>query len=161
MLEVLSNCEPEILQVGPEQCHGVDADYQTISILSDLYDRELVGIITWAKQIPGADKLFSTKIFIPYSNHHICKRRNAFNLYFTLHSWRCKLLTLLSVDRLHGSIPQRPNEAAAEYVGRDFDPDARIPLAAANLQQRRQQRQTQVCLRLLARRETGARQRRN
>jgi len=53
MLEVLSNCEPEILQVGPEQCHGIDADYQTISILSDLYDRELVGIITWAKQIPG------------------------------------------------------------------------------------------------------------
>jgi hypothetical protein len=61
MLEVLSNCEPEILQVGPEQCHGVDADYQTISILSDLYDRELVGIITWAKQIPGADQTFSPK----------------------------------------------------------------------------------------------------
>lgn len=61
MLEVLNNCEPEILQVGPEQCHGVDADYQTISILSDLYDRELVGIITWAKQIPGAEQTFSPK----------------------------------------------------------------------------------------------------
>lgn len=59
MLEVLSNCEPEILQVGPDQCHGVDADYQTISILSDLYDRELVGIITWAKQIPGDKQTFS------------------------------------------------------------------------------------------------------
>lgn len=67
MLEVLSNCEPEILQVGPEQCHGVDADYQTISILSDLYDRELVGIITWAKQIPGDKQTFSAK-YLFYAN---------------------------------------------------------------------------------------------
>lgn len=67
MLEVLSNCEPEILQVGPEQCHGVDADYQTISILSDLYDRELVGIITWAKQIPGDKQTFSAQ-YLFYAN---------------------------------------------------------------------------------------------
>jgi hypothetical protein len=137
MLEVLSNCEPEILQVGPEQCHGVDADYQTISILSDLYDRELVGIITWAKQIPGAKQTLLPN-YVFHANCRICKRRNASNLYFTRHSWKCKLLTLLSVTRLHGSIPQRPNEAAAEYVGGDFDPDARIPLPATNFQQRRQ-----------------------
>jgi hypothetical protein len=120
MLEVLSNCEPEILQVGPEQCHGVEADYQTISILSDLYDRELVGIITWAKQIPGAEQTFSPKYLYSMqiaTAHRICKRRNASNLYFTRHSWKCKLLTLLSVGRLHGFIPQRPNEAAAEYLG--------------------------------------------
>ncbi|XP_065341901.1 steroid hormone receptor ERR1 [Cloeon dipterum] len=53
MLEVLGNCEPEILQVGPDHCHSADSEYQTISVLSELYDRELVGIITWAKQIPG------------------------------------------------------------------------------------------------------------
>jgi estrogen-related receptor ERR len=75
ILEVLSSFEPDQLQVG--NCNidlmnrddggsstkssgddrmGVDAQ-EMLSILSDLYDRELVGVIGWAKQIPGFSDL--------------------------------------------------------------------------------------------------------
>jgi estrogen-related receptor ERR len=72
ILEVLSSFEPDQLQVGNcnidlmnrddggggssnkngDERMGVDAQ-EMLSILSDLYDRELVGVIGWAKQIPG------------------------------------------------------------------------------------------------------------
>ncbi|XP_054257711.1 steroid hormone receptor ERR1 isoform X2 [Macrosteles quadrilineatus] len=52
ILEALALNEPEILS---ESQSGADLDpaMATVAKLSDLYDRELVGIIGWAKQIPG------------------------------------------------------------------------------------------------------------
>lgn len=69
MLEILSSFEPEKLCVGHcgidlmnkngeeetklmDECVGTDAQ-EMLNILSDLYDKELVGVIGWAKQIPG------------------------------------------------------------------------------------------------------------
>lgn len=66
MLEALASYEPEKLCVGhcgidlmnkndddqKNDCVGTDAQ-EMINVLSDLYDKELVGVIGWAKQIPG------------------------------------------------------------------------------------------------------------
>lgn len=66
MLDVLMTFEPEKLCVGhcgidlmnkndddqKNECVGTDAQ-EMLNILSDLYDKELVGVIGWAKQIPG------------------------------------------------------------------------------------------------------------
>lgn len=67
LLETLASFEPEPLSIGncgidllrssvdsrsSESRMGVDAQ-ELLSILSDLYDKELVGVIGWAKQIPG------------------------------------------------------------------------------------------------------------
>ena len=52
MLEALSSCEPEMLLASHESILS-DPEYHITSTLSELYDRELVGIISWAKQIPG------------------------------------------------------------------------------------------------------------
>ncbi|XP_017788639.1 PREDICTED: steroid hormone receptor ERR1 isoform X1 [Habropoda laboriosa] len=52
MLEVLTACEPDMLQVS-NLSYTLDTDQRVLGQLSDLYDRELVGIIGWAKQIPG------------------------------------------------------------------------------------------------------------
>jgi estrogen-related receptor ERR len=60
MLEVLAACEPDMLLAGPDlACTESDVrEVRTVGLLSDLYDRELVGIITWAKQIPGKNTNF-------------------------------------------------------------------------------------------------------
>ncbi|XP_066249610.1 steroid hormone receptor ERR1 isoform X3 [Euwallacea similis] len=50
MLEALIACEPECLEINTTL---ENSKHRTLAILSDLYDRELVGIIGWAKQIPG------------------------------------------------------------------------------------------------------------
>lgn len=50
MLETLSGCEPDLLEINTSL---ESSKHRSLSILSDLYDRELVGIIGWAKQIPG------------------------------------------------------------------------------------------------------------
>lgn len=50
MLEALASCEPDSLDINTAL---ENTKHRTLSILSDLYDRELVGIIGWAKQIPG------------------------------------------------------------------------------------------------------------
>lgn len=52
MLEALAACEPDPLDVNTTSSVE-NSKHRTLSILSDLYDRELVGIIGWAKQIPG------------------------------------------------------------------------------------------------------------
>ncbi|KRT85308.1 nuclear receptor, partial [Oryctes borbonicus] len=54
MLEVLAACEPDMLETNKTL---ENSKHRTLSILSDLYDRELVGIIGWAKQIPGFTEL--------------------------------------------------------------------------------------------------------
>jgi estrogen-related receptor ERR len=50
MLDALAVCEPDCLEINTAL---ENSKHRTLSILSDLYDRELVGIIGWAKQIPG------------------------------------------------------------------------------------------------------------
>jgi estrogen-related receptor ERR len=71
MLDVLASFEPEKLCVGhcsidlmsknddvDVKSESVAPDAQElINVLSDLYDKELVGVIGWAKQIPGASAL--------------------------------------------------------------------------------------------------------
>ncbi|XP_023711769.1 steroid hormone receptor ERR1 isoform X1 [Cryptotermes secundus] len=52
MLEALSSCEPEMLLASHDSSLP-DPELHIMSILSELYDKELVGIISWAKQIPG------------------------------------------------------------------------------------------------------------
>ncbi|CAL4086683.1 unnamed protein product [Meganyctiphanes norvegica] len=52
LLSSLRACEPESLLALPDMTVS-DPDYLTISTLADLYDRELVSTIGWAKQIPG------------------------------------------------------------------------------------------------------------
>lgn len=44
MLEALAACEPDMLQVS-NLSHTLDTDQRVLGQLSDLYDRELVGII--------------------------------------------------------------------------------------------------------------------
>ncbi|XP_044009335.1 steroid hormone receptor ERR2-like isoform X3 [Aphidius gifuensis] len=57
IIEALIACEPDTLNVFIQTSHVVDADQRVLGQLSDLYDRELVGIIGWAKQIPGFSSL--------------------------------------------------------------------------------------------------------
>ncbi|XP_034942584.1 steroid hormone receptor ERR2 isoform X3 [Chelonus insularis] len=57
MIEALIACEPDTLQVFNASSHTADTDQRVLCQLSDLYDRELVGIIGWAKQIPGFSSL--------------------------------------------------------------------------------------------------------
>lgn len=75
MLDVLMTFEPERLCVGhcgidlmnknddDQKSDCVDAQ-EMLNILSDLYDKELVGVIGWAKQIPGrfSQILFMTNL---------------------------------------------------------------------------------------------------
>ncbi|KAK9497498.1 hypothetical protein O3M35_004204 [Rhynocoris fuscipes] len=56
LLEVLIACEPELLSVLSEE-DSFSPSVSTLNILSDLYDKELVNIIGWAKQIPGFTEL--------------------------------------------------------------------------------------------------------
>lgn len=78
MLDVLASFEPEKLCVGhcsidlmgkgddDVKSESATPDAQElINVLSDLYDKELVGVIGWAKQIPGA----STPARHPPSKH--------------------------------------------------------------------------------------------
>uniref|UniRef100_T1IPY4 Estrogen-related receptor n=1 Tax=Strigamia maritima TaxID=126957 RepID=T1IPY4_STRMM len=52
LLYALNACEPETLVATPDP-NLPDSDYKAVCVLSDLADRELVGAIGWAKQIPG------------------------------------------------------------------------------------------------------------
>ncbi|XP_077275137.1 estrogen-related receptor isoform X4 [Temnothorax americanus] len=56
MVEALAACEPDMLQVS-NNSSTQETDQRVLGQLSDLYDRELVGIIGWAKQIPGFGNL--------------------------------------------------------------------------------------------------------
>lgn len=53
MLEALTSYEPELITCGPPPPGVTDTPARTLSLLADIYDRELVGVIGWAKQIPG------------------------------------------------------------------------------------------------------------
>lgn len=58
IMTALINCEPEELTASPAQVVSnipatLAVQMKTLYILSDLFDRELVSLIGWAKQIPG------------------------------------------------------------------------------------------------------------
>lgn len=53
MLEALSSYEPELLTCGSPPGGVAEPAARTLAMLADLYDKELVGVIGWAKQIPG------------------------------------------------------------------------------------------------------------
>lgn len=58
IMTALINCEPEELNASPAQFvtnipSTLSVQMKTLYILSDLFDRELVSLIGWAKQIPG------------------------------------------------------------------------------------------------------------
>lgn len=64
ILEVLSLSEPDLLAIVQPNGSTSDKDiddksdmflevHEMLSVLSDIYDRELVSVIGWAKQIPG------------------------------------------------------------------------------------------------------------
>ncbi|CAH0728142.1 unnamed protein product, partial [Brenthis ino] len=53
VLEALTSYEPELLTCGVPPPGVTDPTARTLSLLADIYDRELVAIIGWAKQIPG------------------------------------------------------------------------------------------------------------
>jgi hypothetical protein len=57
ILSTLGQCEPEMLTTAdmwPEgESANMDPSLRILCTLSELYDRELVAAIGWAKQIPG------------------------------------------------------------------------------------------------------------
>lgn len=58
MMTALISCEPDELTASPAQFianipSSLSIQMKTLYILSDLFDRELVSLIGWAKQIPG------------------------------------------------------------------------------------------------------------
>ncbi|KAL0819926.1 hypothetical protein ABMA28_007929 [Loxostege sticticalis] len=53
VLEALTSYEPELLTCAAPPAGVTDPNAKTLALLADLYDRELVGVIGWAKQIPG------------------------------------------------------------------------------------------------------------
>lgn len=58
LMTALINCEPEELSASPVQYvsnipSNLTVQLKTLYILSDLFDRELVSLIGWAKQVPG------------------------------------------------------------------------------------------------------------
>lgn len=59
LLKSLMSCEPESLYALSD-IPVSETEFLTISTLADLYDRELVSTIGWAKQIPGAVPSFTT-----------------------------------------------------------------------------------------------------
>ncbi|KAM3958107.1 estrogen-related receptor isoform 1-T1 [Aphomia sociella] len=53
VLEALNSYEPEMMTCSTPPPGVTDGNARTLALLADLYDRELVGVIGWAKQIPG------------------------------------------------------------------------------------------------------------
>lgn len=57
VLEALISYEPELLTCSAPPAGVTEPAAKTLAMLADLYDRELVGVIGWAKQIPGFTEL--------------------------------------------------------------------------------------------------------
>ncbi|XP_045527218.1 steroid hormone receptor ERR1-like isoform X1 [Pieris brassicae] len=57
VLEALISYEPELYTSAPQSAAVTDPAARSLAVLADLYDRELVGVIGWAKQIPGFTEL--------------------------------------------------------------------------------------------------------
>lgn len=75
ILEVLALSEPDLLAIVQPNSASSDKDIddksdmfievqEMLSVLSDIYDRELVSVIGWAKQIPGKLLVFFIAIIL-------------------------------------------------------------------------------------------------
>jgi hypothetical protein len=53
VLIALMGCEPGIPLAMVGDVVGEESEYRVMSILSSLYDREIISIIGWAKHVPG------------------------------------------------------------------------------------------------------------
>lgn len=58
ILASLKTCEPETPSAvspdtGSTLLQNAEPDMRVLTVLSDLYDREIVTTISWAKQVPG------------------------------------------------------------------------------------------------------------
>lgn len=72
-----------------------DIDVQDmLSVLSDLYDKELVGIIGWAKQIPGKFGLACPKLNSKFQLSVFCFEQDLSNCRLTIKWSYCKWLGL-------------------------------------------------------------------
>ena len=52
IFNILQSCEPEVVLAFPNSSMIKDK-LKTVKVLSDLYEQQLVGVVDWAKQIPG------------------------------------------------------------------------------------------------------------
>lgn len=57
ILHSLQSCEPETVLALPDSSLPA-GKLKAVKTLSELYERQLVGIVDWAKQIPGKWKLY-------------------------------------------------------------------------------------------------------
>lgn len=55
ILGSLKSCEPEVPNAGQGESglQTTSPDMRALTVLSDLYDQEIVTTISWAKQVPG------------------------------------------------------------------------------------------------------------
>jgi len=60
MIAALTACEPAAFTVGNTASDPFlsQTEFRVMSVLSDLYDKEIISIIGWAKQVPGMGFLF-------------------------------------------------------------------------------------------------------
>ena len=58
MILALTSCETELPLIHALDPSLYETQTRTVSILSDLYDREIISIIGWAKQVPGTNTGF-------------------------------------------------------------------------------------------------------
>lgn len=98
ILEVLALSEPDLLAIAHSNggSSGASSDkeaddksdmfievHDMLSVLSDIYDRELVSVIGWAKQIPG--KQYNNFFLIASIETQYLIGKNAFYMAFRIH----------------------------------------------------------------------------
>lgn len=108
ILEVLALSEPDLLAIVQPNSASSDKDiddksdmfievHEMLSVLSDIYDRELVSVIGWAKQIPGnfwsfllidAKWDFSSRWQLIFDNYDSFPAQDSLNSHWTT-KWNC------------------------------------------------------------------------
>jgi hypothetical protein len=63
MMLALSANEPDVLVACTPDPSQVEPEFRAVSILSDLYDREIISTIGWAKQVPGKPIFYDYNMF--------------------------------------------------------------------------------------------------